>query len=727
LRRRARRFVIALRDRVEPFWVVGLAVLLLRVGSRWPGLRGERAEWLSYLLLGLGVPAGVLARHAARAGRWARRVGRIKTSALAVYGLWEGLRFTARHLDAATLIVAMVQWAALVAIAAKEDHERGEDRRAGRVAGAIALLPAVLISWSVAARLSLWAPFGAWVCGSAFTALAFALALVLVTANLGPAGGPGDGGRLRVTPVDVAAAVVLALASVRLDSLGRPGPSRELDELGRFAFFHWGPIVGPAELVRQGGWPLWDVPCQYGFLNTLLLAWLPFGSVWQSLYVVNSALVFLAGLILYAALRALRTGRTNPAFALAVTLAATFVTGDTANLSGPSVGPSLGAYRFFFCYALLALLALACRDGRPGRKALIAGCATWLVGSLWSCESAVYCGVIWLPAFALLAARRAAAGPGRWRRVAAWWSLPPLLAAAALSAVTASYVVALGHPPDWRAFVDYSSSNIRSYGLPIDPEGAAWVPVLALCAVAALASACLRRGRGSGPLPLIVGAWGCLWAAGSYFVVRSHDILILSMSPLLDTVIALALGRLASLRRADPSAPLVRAGLLPILTVILTLAFGNARALPRWGEALRKGYVRNVDRLLPMMDPELVALLDRAGVGPEDPIAYLEESLTMKAMPVRPPRGRGAEVAWRNRAWLPVVPMTLMLPLPDERKWSYCARFVARARAGGWLIQPLYIGTDTVPPWLFAGLARTHVPTRMFASAHWKLTRFEPR
>src|SRR5262245_1792177 len=46
-----------LRDRLEAFWVVGLALLVLGLGSRGLGLRGERFEWAEYLLLGTAFPA----------------------------------------------------------------------------------------------------------------------------------------------------------------------------------------------------------------------------------------------------------------------------------------------------------------------------------------------------------------------------------------------------------------------------------------------------------------------------------------------------------------------------------------------------------------------------------------------------------------------------------------------------------------------------------------------
>src|SRR5207244_8081385 len=93
------------------------------------------------------------------------------------------------------------------------------------------------------------------------------------------------------------------------------------EDLGRTTYHHWGAIVESSHLVREGGWPLWDVPTQYGFFNTLLLAALPFSSVWQSLYVCHVVLLTVSAGIVFWLLRSLRPGLLHYIFALLTTVA----------------------------------------------------------------------------------------------------------------------------------------------------------------------------------------------------------------------------------------------------------------------------------------------------------------------------------------------------------------------------------------------------------------------
>src|SRR5262249_29133151 len=153
------------------------------------------------------------------------------------------------------------------------------------------------------------------------------------------------------------------------------------------------------------------------------------------------------------------------------------------------------------------------------------------------------------------------------------------------------------------------------------------------------------------------------------------------------------------------------------------LAYGEPGHLPPWVGPMRHGYIRVVDRLLPRMDPELAALLDRAGVGTEAPLCYLDNSFLLNALPLRPGR-----VLWRQRAWLPTVPFSLFQPLPGERGQVYLSRFTERVHLGGWLVQPNFHGRFPTPQlWFYKGLARTHTPVATYESPHWQVIRFEMR
>src|SRR5262249_36292573 len=140
-----------------------------------------------------------------------------------------------------------------------------------------------------------------------------------------------------------------------------------------------------------------------GFLSTVTLAWLPTHSVWQSLYIVQGILLTITGCFLFVVLRSLGQGFMNWLFSLVLALAAVFlVPGRPQDLYGYDT-PAAGPFRFFWCFALLMVLVWQYR--RPASMpsaCLVIGCLVWLLGTLWSAESAVYSAVIWLPAYVLL-------------------------------------------------------------------------------------------------------------------------------------------------------------------------------------------------------------------------------------------------------------------------------------------------------------------------------------
>jgi hypothetical protein len=73
---------------------------------------------------------------------------------------------------------------------------------------------------------------------------------------------------------------VILMFALRADSLFYKGP--DMPDM------HWDYFIGPVQTVRSGGWLLWDTPSQYGFLNILLTALIPFRSAWDSFYFFSS-------------------------------------------------------------------------------------------------------------------------------------------------------------------------------------------------------------------------------------------------------------------------------------------------------------------------------------------------------------------------------------------------------------------------------------------------------
>jgi hypothetical protein len=371
----------------------------------------------------------------------------------------------------------------------------------------------------------------------------------------------------------------------------------------------------------------------------------------------------------------------------------------------------------------------------------LAGCAAWTAGALWAPESAFYCCAVWLPAYAVLIWRRTfAAVPAestRRRRLGefvALAALPPIMLGAAVGAVDLWYLRGLGHLPDWPRYLDCARSfTVNGYVLdrPHSPDGVIWVLVLAFCALSAFAVATLARRSSCATIALAAGLWGLLWAASSYYVLRVEELFLLNLSPIVCMCAAAALKVMARGPIFGRVAGPVRASLIPILVVLLTMSWGNDERMKDWAHALRRGYVRSVDRLMATMDPELVRLLARAQVRAEEPIVYLEAGRpwTLAPLPLwpEPERGKRRHAHWRNRAWMPSMPFVLFVTIPQDKRALYMHRFADRTQLGGWLIESKKTSTRTDFPWFFEIVSDTHRATTSIEETNWRLTRFEPR
>ncbi len=712
---------------LAPLWVAGLGILQIAFFSRFLPLEGEPFEWAQYLALGAMFPLLVLLGDFAVRREPLRAI--VGLACLIPIALWVGPGWNLCVSLGVGQAMLLLVWLRLrVGIAGVG---KAFPLRPTGIAVGIAV---ATLGWLVAARWVWWIEFPDWLTGSPYRmAVAFG-AVLFASAAVAELSVPTreDGPAFRRF-ANLFAWGVFALLGTHVYDLGMtdaPGGN-----LGRAAFHHWGAIVESADLVRQGGWPLWDIPTQYGFLNTWILAALPFASVWQSLYVCNAVLLTLSAGIVFGLLRSLRSGPVFVGFALAASAASDFlIPGDPALLTGPFPYPSVGAYRFFWCVALLGVLAWdydALRRGTGrGRWTLWLGSSTWLAGALWSAESAVYCTTIWLPCYVLLALRHSVGlfpGTGRWRNrlpvLVAWLALPPLLLGAAVASICVLYLNLLGEMPDARCYVEYCLA-LQFFALPINPSGAVGVLLLSYFAIATIGAYCLQDANPLEPLPVVVGAAAALWAVSSYFVGRSHDNNVINLTPLIVACLAAALRVLDRTQPGEAWPCWIRASVLPAFTVLLVMPLIDSAAVEQYLHDTAEGYRANVSRLLPDADPALEQLLAEAGVDADTPLAFFDNDA---ALPSACPRvhWKGAlEPSAGTRAWLPAESMVLYMPLAPERRRIYFERFIARSRRGGWLIRP---NAEPIPElaWILQEVRRTHSPRRNLGNSTWTMTWYE--
>ena len=711
-------------DDLEPLWVSGLALVCVLAGRLLFGsilsLQGEASEWALYLALGTLFPALILALSLRRSARTPQRppaqalrlVLAALFVALSVYFLLRNLRF----------YLVILSFAQLIVVASYLYHEQRRESLA--LPRLYLYLLVITISWLAAVRLPWWGPdYDAWIFGSNYSFIVFVMSFLLSTSFVF---GQIPASRLWNTLFSSTGSVALNLAAILL--IGMASLRTDAFVVYPEWFSHWAVIVGPAELVRQGGWLLWDVPSQYGFLSTLSIAFFPGRDAWQALFIINAVTLFLVCCFIFFLFRSLRAGWDNYAFSLIVAITSVFlIAGWTPNVFGPQTLPSTGAFRYIWCFSLLGLLLMEMNTDDASRwhsRILLAGCLTWLIGTLWSAESAAYSAAIWLPSYALIIIRQGAhAYTGRHclrrtvYRALSKLMVPPIMLAVAVAGIALFYVARLGQPPDLRGYVDYASTGF--FALPMDYTGAVISLFLVFCAISTLAAYILRRGVTHRMLPFVTGTWAALWVTSSYFVARSHPAAVTNLSPIIFSVIGVMLYVLNREKIAPAWTNIVRIPLVPLMAVLLTLPLANRPAIANYITASQTGYRGRLE--LPVLDNATLQLFLAAGVKPTDPLAYLNNDL--RAWPVRRADGtRGA--APTTRAWLPVMPLNLLVPLPAERAGVYVSRFIERRRLSGWLVQCKGMPYTAVG-WLADELVQRYEPTRMIEKGELQLVWFE--
>jgi hypothetical protein len=726
--------------RLSALWVGGLmvlAVLVTQLLLQGPdGLVPRKLyDWALYISLGLGFVLTLgFAWFAGRA------------EALPRWVLWLPMALTLATLAGSlSVMIVTARWIAIPLAAIQVIGFVAILRRWSKISVSVAgpLAAASLAGWVAAIPLIWWDPLQTTLQRQA--AGVFATAITGLAVTWWMAGAMASKSRVigssqpRVWPswlADVLAVTVFVLLSFRTDGL-----LYAFQPIGVLS--HWGAFVGPAQQVQEGGWLLWDVPALYGFLLTLTLAAFPFESAWQSLYVLNAVALFLVALAVYGVLRALRTDLFGKIVALAVTIPAVFLAALwPPNLHPTHYFPSFGPMRYLWCYVLIAIVAWESRQpsGSRGQSiTLVAGTICWLVGVLWSFESAVFCSAIWLPTYAFVVCSQSVRGdrrrPNR-ERLAVALSAPAAMLGVVVAAVGALYAVRLGHLPDLHGYVEYvlafgSGEVSQSYHVEqnaLNFTDAHLIIVLVLAVVGGGAAMLLRSQPLARELPLLLALWSSVWLISGYSIARPHPHTVSRSWPIM--LVAFAVSILIVTRRLGWRPTLaLRSAAVPMVTMLLVLTYANRPEIERNVRELASSTTTplRVAAGIPDAEPALQDLLNEANIGSDEPFVY-DGDIGGNMMPAWLDRdGRRVEA---SRTWLP-NPLVELILAPEERRHLYMQRMADRRQIGGWYVQrngertTLGGAWEASGPWFFDQLARTHVPTRALQNDSWQLVWFE--
>jgi len=430
-----------------------------------------------------------------------------------------------------------------------------------------------------------------------------------------------------------------------------------IDDLGH-SKVHWQTYIGPVELMLQGGYLLWDVPSQYGFLSTILIYIMPFDDPWMKLYYLNSLLTFSFSIILFL------TIWNKGSFlwlliAFLITYSVIFLLPGGQWQYNVSSTPSSGMMRFIVSIILIFFVVKI--HNRSLLYQILIITPIWLIGVMWSFESAFYCSCIIFPwiinnLFFVKNSTR--------QKIIALLIFPVSFIILVVL-ISFYYLLQLGHLPDYWAFLEYAFAWTTGHANILINTSSTFVAWLLLI------SMFLSLYSYSDKKFIFITSLILLYSFITYFITRGADIVIINQLKLYFFILFLNLNLMKNsiyLNAIKKFSPIF------VLTIIFSFCnpsiinhlFNTASSQDYKLSKVKMENTSNFNNILKLIGPN------------NKPIAYIEEGRYLNTY---------FSNSIKNDIWIPVHPASLFQPLNPDRIEKYIYRWLQRRNINeGWLI-----------------------------------------
>jgi hypothetical protein len=440
---------------------------------------------------------------------------------------------------------------------------------------------------------------------------------------------------------------------------------------------HWGCYTGPAELIRQGGYLLWSVPSQYGFLSILSIAFFPVESCWQAFWILQMIFLVLASMMVFYILFSFNKTLLNYILSISITLCSVFLfPGWVPDLLGVSFFPSVGPFRFFWLYLIVFFIIIQYHRKfvKDQRHENYIGSSIWIIGCLWSFESAYYVSSVWLSYLFFSAFLNSENPKELIKAICRILIIPVLFFLSVVIMVCCFYWIRISEVPDIYSYAEHALSFKNGFfGIEINLKGGFGLLLLLLVFIVTdIGYIYITPGSNRKVIPFLIALYAGAWAFISYFIGRSHENNISNLMPL---IIFIA-GCFLLIRKYDGVQLniLFRLVTLLLYVMVITLTIGNFNGMKNFLVEIKTGNL-NIKSKLPVTDDDVSTAMNLAGITPKDSIVYLDNTLLV-------PNARNEKYNY----WLPVNPETIHVPLNEDRIKLYIRRFTKQFRSGGYLI-----------------------------------------
>ena len=446
-------------------------------------------------------------------------------------------------------------------------------------------------------------------------------------------------------------------------------------KIGGGAFAHWQPFVGPVEMMRQGGYLLWDIPSQYGFFRIIAIYLVPVQNAWQKMYLLNGIIQLLYSLLIFKVIwhkRGLIWYVISIAFTLALVF---FMTAHPPHMINSAEVPSGGGIRFF--WMVLLMYVIANTRNKNLRTQVLIILPIWIIGFLWSVESAVYVTAIMGP-FVLYHLMHGNIKLNE--RIKILLVFPLGLMTVVLS-ISMFYLWRIGNLPDYWAFFEYVfyAKGGSYFAESINIQGPMWVFVIIISWMLNQT----HKNKDKHFLFCVISIIATTWVALPYWVAHSMEIVIFKL------MVPVFFGLFIVLSLLDEKNRMKQAfHFSPIFIMILVMTFGNPNTTYHIYNT-----VKNQDYTLENIIDEEVDDMHQifTMITPGNiPVTYVDPGRYMFILKSKQYRDVKTKeiVSLNKKIWLPLYPANLFWEhMPEQRKIEYINRWLNRHPVNrGWVV-----------------------------------------
>ncbi len=485
---------------------------------------------------------------------------------------------------------------------------------------------------------------------------------------------------------DIGAVVLLSLLCINTDRMLNPDIQAHIDFL-----------LGPVVAVKQGAWLLWDQPSQYGFLWVFIVAILPIKNAAIALSAFLWFLNFSLAVIIYKAITYYESNSIIWRLIAFLLVTSSFLIRSFPNqdlnlgiLNGdftdayimwywlsPVDIPQSSAIRTIWCCVLLVIASQRFFSASASfEKSSILGCSVWVIGCLWSAESAVYSTATWIPAYIFFSVTK---------NKIKWLLLPFYFLSITVLVISGYYYVQLGRLPEWFALFEFTSTvgPSGSWNVPVPRNGVIWIALILLICVVSLTLNYAKHSFHDIRIGVGLACFGAIWSVTSYYIGDSHNSKFHVLIHVYILAVIISMKMIQSKIKHDALNHYFHRLTMSVFVVVVLvcgLDFDKYSFQLFVDSQLNHAYKPlSLARYRAPFPQSLNDLFIKAEIEPTSKVMLANSFSNLGLW-----KYSELEYFYDYEVWLPTTPS-----INYERKKTYITRFLSRLCSGGWLVYPV--------------------------------------